>query len=122
MKAAWAVIAGFVVVALGSTAADALFEALGVLPSPMTTGAFVFAAVYRAIFTMLGGAVTARLGPQPPGRRVWVLAGLGVLGGGAGVAVSQAHPELGPAWYAWSILLTGPPSVLLGARLGRLPA
>jgi len=50
-------------------------------------------------------------------RAVWILTGIGVIFGLLGVAVSLSKPDLGPAWYARGVALTGPPSSWLGGRL-----
>ena len=59
--------AGFLVTALASTAADALMHATGIFPSAprlMSDPLFALASAYRALFTVAGGYVTARLAPD----------------------------------------------------------
>ena len=61
---AGAVVAGFIVTALASTAADAVMHAAGIFPSAprlMSDPLFALAAAYRALFTIAGGYVAARL-------------------------------------------------------------
>ena len=57
--------------------------------------------------------MTARLAPDRPMRHVWILAGIGIVAGLAGVAiyflVGRAH--LGPAWYPISIAVEALPCV-----------
>ena len=117
-----AVVAGFLVTAVASTATDAVMHAAGIFPqSPqaMTGTLFALAAAYRALYTVAGGYVTARLAPDRPMRHVWILAGIGQLAGLAGVAVyySVGGAELGPAWYAISVAAEAIPCVWLGGRL-----
>ena len=67
LASAGAVAAGFIVTALASTAADAVMHAAGIFPSAprlMSDPLFALAAAYRALFTVAGGYVTARLAPR----------------------------------------------------------
>ena len=119
---AGAVIAGFLVTAIGSTAADALMYKSGVFPGAprdMSDALFALAAAYRAAFTVAGGYVTARLAPNRPMRHAWILAGIGLAAGLAGVVVyyTAGGPDFGPAWYAIAIAAEAVPCVWIGARL-----
>jgi hypothetical protein len=117
-----AVVAGFIVTALASVATDAVMHAAGVFPSAsqlMSDSLFALAATYRALFTVAGGYVTARLAPDRPMRHAWILAGIGFVAGLAGLAAYYiiGGVELGPAWYAISIPVEAIPCVWLGGRL-----
>jgi hypothetical protein len=97
-----AVVAGFIVTALASTAVDAVMHAAGIFPSApqlMSDPLFALAAAYRALFTVAGGYVTARLAPDEPMRHAWILAGIGLFAGLAGVVAyyTIGGAELGPA-------------------------
>jgi peptidoglycan/LPS O-acetylase OafA/YrhL len=52
-------------------------------------------------------------------RHVWILAGIGLVAGLAGVVAyyTIGGAELGPAWYAISIPVEAIPCVWLGGRL-----
>jgi hypothetical protein len=56
--------------------------------------------------------VTARLAPNRPMHHVWILAGIGLVAGLAGVVAYYAigGAELGPAWYAILIPVEAPAS------------
>jgi hypothetical protein len=102
------VAAGFVVTAVAFIAADAAMYAAGIFPSSprsMSEPLFALAATYRALFTVASGCVTARLAPDRPMRHVWILAGIGLVAGLAGIVAYYiiGGVELGPAWYALSI-------------------
>ena len=117
-----AVVAGFLVTAVASIATDALMHAAGVFPDNaqrMSGTLFALAAAYRALFTIAGGYTTARLAPSRPMRHAWILAGIGLAAGLAGVVAYYlvGGAELGPAWYAIAIPLEALPCVWLGARL-----
>jgi hypothetical protein len=113
-----AVVAGFLTTAVASTAVDAILHATRVYPPAgerMADGLFVLALSYRAVATVGGGWVTARLAPNQPMKHAVFLAGVGTLAGLAGVGVSLAHPELGPLWYSVLIVVTAIPCVFAGA-------
>jgi hypothetical protein len=115
-----AVVAGFAATFAISTALDAVLHATGVFPPlgvRMSAALFWAATAYRALATVAGGWVTARLAPAAPLGHAAILAGLGALAGLGGVAFAVAHPALGPLWYPVALAVTGPPCVLLGARL-----
>lgn len=117
-----AVVAGFASVAILSVATDAAMHATGVfppLPQDMTPALFAFAATYRAAFTVLGGAITTHLAREVSYRPAQILAGLGLLGGLAGVAVWFTQPNLGPLWYTLTIPLSAIPCTLAGAWIVR---
>jgi peptidoglycan/LPS O-acetylase OafA/YrhL len=117
-----AVAAGILVTVAGATAADAAMHATGVFPAAgrdMSDPLFALASAYRAAFTVAGGYATARLAPDRPMRHAWILAGIGLLAGLAGVVGYYAvgGPDLGPAWYAVSIPVEVIPCVWAGAWL-----
>jgi hypothetical protein len=122
LASAGAVVAGFLVRALTSTAADAMMHAIGIFPSTprlMSNALFALASGYRAIFTVAGGYVTARLAPEQPMLHAWILAAIGLVAGLAGVAYYyiNGQADLGPAWYAISIPVEAIPCVWVGGRL-----
>jgi hypothetical protein len=120
LRSVGAVVAGFLATAALSVATDAVMHATGVYPPAgvrMSDAMFVVPAVYRALYTVLGGYLTARLAPKAPLVHAAVLMALGLLGGLAGLAVAVAHPELGPLWYAASIPASAIPCIGLGAWL-----
>lgn len=115
-----AVLAGLLCVVILSTGADAVMHAAGVFPAvgqPMNTELWWLAIGYRAVFTVLGGWVSARADPSGSMRAVAILTGVGCILGLVGVGVALNNPELGPAWYAWGVALTGPPCSWLGGTL-----
>lgn len=73
--------------------------------------------VYRTIYNVVGAYIVARLAPNHPMRHALAIGALGTLGSIAG---AMAAKDLGPAWYAWSIVATALPSAWLGGRLFEL--
>jgi peptidoglycan/LPS O-acetylase OafA/YrhL len=97
-------------------------RAAGVFPDAprlMSDSLFALAAAYRALFTVAGGYIAARLAPDRPMRHAWILAGIGLVAGLMGVVAyySVGKADLGPAWYAISIPVEAIPCVWLGGRL-----
>src|SRR6185436_10703547 len=92
-----AVAAGFLATFILSIATDILLHAIGVFPKwgqPMSDSLFGLATVYRLIYTILAGYITARLAPDRPMAHVWVLGVLGLLAAVAGtLATWNQGPE-----------------------------
>lgn len=122
-RTAFAVAAGFVTTAVLSTATDALMHAVRIFPPQgerMSDTLFVVATVYRVLFTVLGGYVTAALAPGRALIPVIVLGAIGELAAMAGtIATWNAGPEFGPHWYPIALVVTALPCVLAGLVLRR---
>lgn len=122
LKSIGAVIAGLVVIFALSYATDAVLEAAGLLqagmPLPMRGAELLITVilVYRLVYSVVGCFIAARLAPNYPMRHALVLGVLGLVMsiGGAIVAVTQS---MGPAWYAWGLVLFALPCAWLGGRL-----
>jgi hypothetical protein len=119
IKSIGAVIAGFLIVVIFSTGTDWLVERLGIFPPASDQGLFVpwmlaVALLYRTIYTILGGYVTAKLAPSNPKRHVVILAILGTLGGIAGVIAGW---NLSAHWYPIALAVLAFPSVWFGGKV-----
>jgi hypothetical protein len=116
-----AVVAGLVVTALLSVGTDAAMHGIGVFPPSgvrMSDGLFGLAAVYRVVFTVLGGYVTASLAPRQPMTHVTILGAIGAVAATAGAVTTwNAGPEFGPHWYPVLLVVTALPCVWLGGFL-----
>jgi hypothetical protein len=118
-----ALLGGFIAVVGLSTGTDVLLHALGIFP-PIVSGVFApwmlgLALLYRSLYAVVGGYVTAMLAPEPPMRAVLALALMGVLGGGAGVVAGLHGPNL---WYPVGIAVGAFPLTWLGGALrGKAP-
>ena len=118
-KSIGAVMVGFISVAVLSVITDFIFETLGIFPGiahPELYASWMLgvALVYRSIFTVVGGYLTARLAPQNPMRHVYVLMVLGLVGGIAGVVGGWSY---GNHWYPISLAVSGPIFVWIGGKL-----
>lgn len=118
-----AVAAGFVTTAALSTGTDVVMHALRIFPPQgerMSDTLFVVATIYRVLFTVLGGYVTAALVPGRALVPVIVLGAIGELAATAGtIATWNAGPEFGPHWYPIALIVTAMPCVLAGLVLRR---
>jgi hypothetical protein len=119
LKSIGSVLAGFITVVVLSTGTDALLEKVGIFPPPSEMGIYitwmlVLALIYRTVYTVFGGYVTAWFAPQNPMKHVWALAILGQLGGLAGV---YAGWELSAHWYPIALAVLAIPSVWLGGTI-----
>jgi hypothetical protein len=118
LKSIGAVVGGFVIVVILSIATDTILEKLGIFPPP-TQGLFVtwmlaLAFVYRTIYTVLGGYVTAALAPANPTKHVTILGIIGTVMGCLGVVAGW---NLSEHWYPIALAAAAFPSVWLGGKL-----
>lgn len=114
LRTAGALIAGFLAVALLSTAADAVLHALNYYPNDGTVGSdaeLAFALTYRTIFTVLGGFITALLAPTRPLRLATIL---GCIGTVFAILGAVAMWSVGHNWYPVGIVVLAVPSTALG--------
>lgn len=120
-RSAGAIAAGFLLTAVLSVLTDVLMHAAGIYPDwgePVSGGLFVWATLYRVVFTVLGGYLTAALAPRRPMWHVLALGALGTVVAIAGaVATWNAGPAFGPKWYPVLLVLTALPCVWAGGIL-----
>ncbi|MES2007098.1 MAG: hypothetical protein V4436_03245 [Patescibacteria group bacterium] len=119
LKSIGAVLAGFLTVVILSTGTDFVVEAAGIFPPPSAEGLYVtwmlaLALLYRTIFTVAGGYITAMLAPKRKMLHVNILGFLGTLGGLAGVAAGW---NLSAHWYPIALAVLAFPSVWAGGKL-----
>jgi hypothetical protein len=118
-RSIWAVIAGFLVVVVLSTATDAVLHATGIFPALgkiMSNGLFALATAYRTLYGILGSYVTARLAPNKPMKHSLIGAAIGTVIATIG-AIATWKMNLGPHWYPIALILTAFPAGGLGAKL-----
>lgn len=122
-SSAVAVAAGFIVTGVLSTVTDSLMRGLHIFPPQgdvMADHLFVVATIYRILFAVLGGYITAAMAPGGALVPVLVLGALGELAAFAGlVATWNAGAEYGPHWYPIVLVATAMPCVLTGLVLRR---
>ncbi len=125
-----AVFTGLITVIVLSVGVDALLHATKVFPPPdqpmYSTSLLMLALSYRAVFSAVGGYVTARLAPSAVLMHVVALAGIGLVLGLLGI-VAATRMNLGPIWYPIAVAASGPVFTLIGGwwwllRAARSPA
>jgi len=119
LKSIWAVFAGFFTVGFLSVATDAVLEAVKIFPpmdQPQAYTAWMYGLclVYRIIYAVVGGYVTAALAPQNAMKHVRVLAVIGLVMATMGVI---AFWNLGSQWFPILLALSTYPSVWYGGKL-----
>ncbi len=112
-------LAGLVFIFATHTGTDAILEATDVLPKGnlfVGTGLILAVIAYRALFSLIGCYLTARLASQNPMKHALVLGGMGFLLSTIG-AIMNATMHLGPDWYAWTLVAISLPIAWLGGKL-----
>jgi hypothetical protein len=126
LRSIGAVVAGFFACFILSIGTDLVLHAAGVFPpwgQPMSNALFVLATVYRTIYTVAGGYITARLAPNRPMGHAWTLGIIGLFAAIAGtVATWNKGPEFGPKWYPLALVVLAIPCVWLGGKLAQRAA
>ena len=120
LKGIGAILAGIVFIVVTHTLTDMVLEKLGIFTPPdqglHITWMLVTATIYRTIYTVLGGYVTAALAPEPKMRYVIILGIFGTIAGTLG-AIATIPMGLSPAWYPIALAVLAFPSVWLGGKL-----
>ena len=120
LKGIGAIVAGFIFIGITHNGTDFIMESLGIFPPPTvrfdTTWMVITATVYRNLFMIAAGYLTAALAPAPKMRWVIILGVIGTLLGFVGIFVNYKY-DLGPMWYPVALVLLGFPCLYLGAKL-----
>ena len=114
-----AVIAGLLFIGVTHSAIDAILENTGVLPKGnlyVSAGLILFVIAYRAVFSFFGCYLTAKLAPKNPMKHSLILGSIGTVLSMIG-AIVTADMNLGPAWYAWSLVVIALPIAWLAGKL-----
>jgi hypothetical protein len=116
-KSVWAVLAGFLVIVILSIGFDTVLKLMDILPWDhlfVSTGLILFVIFYRAIFSLAGCYLTAKLAPRNPIKHAIILGIIGTVLSAVGAVLAA---DLGPAWYAWTLAVIAIPIAWLGAKL-----
>ena len=122
LRSIGAVLAGFIFIGVTHTGIDAILENIGVLPKGnlhVGTGLILIVIGYRAVLSLIGCYITARLAPNSPMKHALALGILGVLLSTVG-AIVTANMNLGPSWYAWTLVAISLPIAWLGGKMYEL--
>lgn len=118
-RSVWAVVAGVLFIIVVTTIVDLVLHQMHFYPPvgvPMNDTHALVAAAYRFVIGIGGAWLTARLAPANTMKHVLILGGVGMLLGLLGVLVTW-NANLGPRWYAISLVVTALPQCWLGGRL-----
>jgi hypothetical protein len=119
-KSIRAVLAGLVFIVITHTTTDAVLQTAGVLPKGnlfVGIRLILIVITYRAIFSLIGCYLTARLAPNNPMTHALTLGLVGLLLSSVGAIVAA---DLGPAWYAWTLAAISLPIAWLGGKVYEL--
>ena len=122
LRSIGAVLAGFIFIVVTHTATDAVLEGIGVLPKGnlfVGTGLVLIVIGYRAVFSLIGCYITALLAPHSPMKHALALGVVGLVLSTVG-AIVTANMNLGPSWYAWTLVVISLPIAWLGGKLYEL--
>jgi hypothetical protein len=119
LRSIGAVVAGMVAIVMLHTGTDVALEASGIFPPPETPHALDatflgIATVYRNVYNVFAGWLTARLAPQAP---VAHAIALGAIGLAANLAGAVAMWHLGAHWYPVLLTVLALPASWLGGAI-----
>jgi len=117
-KSIGACLAGIIVGIILSVGTDKILESTGVFPSP-ELGLFIWwmlllALVYRGIYLVIAGYVTARLAP---GNSLVLVTIIGILGVIVTILGAIANWDKTTAWYPIALAVITFPCTYLGGKL-----
>ena len=119
-KGIGAILAGMIFIVASHAGTDFVLESLGIFTQPNegfhTTWMVVTATIYRSIYTVVGGYITAALAPDPKMRYVVILGIIGVVAGTLG-AIATIPMKIAPTWYPIALVVLALPCVWLGGKL-----
>src|SRR5882672_8914857 len=117
LKGIGAILAGIVFIVVTHTATDLMLEKLGIFTPPEqgfhVTWMVVTATIYRSVFTVGGGYLTAALAPTRPMLHAVILGLIGIAASTAG-AIVMIPLNLGPIWYPIALIVLALPCTWLG--------
>jgi hypothetical protein len=120
LKGIGAILAGMIFIVVSHTGTDFVLESLGIFTQPNqgfhTTWMVVTATIYRSIYTVAGGYITAALAPNPPMRYVLILGLIGLVVSTL-AAIATIPMGIAPAWYPIALAVLALPCVWLGGKL-----
>jgi hypothetical protein len=115
----WAVAAGVLFIVGATALVDIVFHLTGTFPTwdqPINDAQALLATSYRIVISVAGAWLTARLAPDVPLKHAIRLGYVGVVMGLIGVMATW-NLDLGPRWYAISLVLLALPQCWAGGRL-----
>lgn len=120
LKSVWAVVAGFLTVVILSIGTDAILQGTGLFPPQSEPAAYtpsllLIALLYRTLFTVSGGYVTAALAPAKPLQHAIILGGVGIVAGTMGAIMTWDFTP--HHWYPIALVVESIPCTWLGGKI-----
>lgn len=116
-----AVFAGMIAGIVLSIGTDMGLRAAGLFPpfgQPMSDGLYLLATVYRGVYSVACGYLTARLAPDRPMRHALILGAIALFANLAGLLSTwDKGPDFGPKWYPMALVILAVPCAWAGAKL-----
>lgn len=119
VRSAGAILAGVAVILFVTTLVDVALHAAGVYPPwgvAIDDRLSLLATAYRAVISVAGAWLTARLAPARPVKHALLLGAVGTVLGAAGAAATLGK-GLGPDWYPIALAVLALPQCWLGGLL-----
>jgi hypothetical protein len=122
LKSAGAILAGFILVLVLSILTDILFEGSGIFPPASEPGSYLpwmllAALIYRSIFAVAGGYVTAALAPGRAMDHVMILGIIGLVFATLGAIANWNVAMVSGTWYPVALIILTLPCVWIGGRV-----
>ena len=119
-KSIAAIVAGFLTVVVLSVGTDFILEKFGVFPPQNEPAAYTWqlllvALMYRCLYTVAAGSVTAWLAPDKSMRHAVILGVVGIAAGTLGAVVSWNVTD--QHWYPVALVITALPCTWFGGLL-----
>ncbi len=122
MRSIGAVVAGVLVIVVGSSVVDFVLHVAGVYPGmdqPLSDAQALLATAYRVVISVGGAWLTARLALRKPMKHALILGWVGAALGVAGVVVTW-NLGLGPRRYPIALALLAVPQCWAGGKIYEL--
>ncbi len=115
-----AILAGIIFIVATHTGTDYLLEALGIFTQPNegfhATWMIVTATIYRSIYSIAGGYITAALAPSPKMRYAAILGLIGIVASTLG-AIRTISMGITQTWYPIALVVLALPCTWFGGKL-----
>ena len=117
-KSIGAILVGVIAIVVLSVITDMILEKSGIFPPP-EQGLFVpwmlmLALIYRCIYAVAGGYITATLAPNKPMLHAIILGVIGIVASAFGAIAAW---NLSAHWYPIALVITALPCTWLGGKL-----
>ena len=120
LKGIAAILAGLIFIVVSHSLTDFVLESLGIFTPPKkgfhTTWMVVTATIYRSVFSVVGGYITAALAPNRPMRYAVILGIIGLVASTI-AAIVTIPMGIAPAWYPIALAILALPCTWLGGKL-----